>query len=991
MRPRYILSALVSVAVATMSADAIDATPSGYIERGESMYNAGNYIGCIDHLSKAKDGELSQDNRHMADYYMALASFRTGDDKAIEYIDKFLRDYPSSVYRGDIAMVAGDYYFTRKEYGRALTRYDVVDSRQLNDASAEDYCYRVAYCRMKLAEYDNALDGFGTLTSTKRYGSAARFYQGYIAYATGDYKKAESILSTVDKTSSPGNMADYYLCQIYFSREDYDKALDMARQLVVRDVEQSYKAEAERIAGESLFNLGREDEAKASLIRYVAMCDNPQPSAHYALGVCLYREGKYEQAIEYLSKATNCENKTGQSAYMYLGQSLYRQGAVSAALLALEQASNMGYDATVKENTSYNYIALKAQCGNEPFGRCVEAAELFLIQFPQSVYVPQVREYVVKGLMANNDYERALLCIARYDNPSDEILKDKQRVLFTLATRDVGAGRIKQALTRFAQAREIIPGDKEVAAECNLWIGDCLYREDQYAKASESYLDYLNAIAPSHKNCMLAYYNLGYSRFQQGRYDDAMVNFKRVARNQGSLSKAHVADAYNRIGDCYYYDSQFKQASEYYNKAIEINPSAGDYALYQNALMRGHNRDYKGKIDDLNSVIKQYPSSTLIPLAMLEKADAYTALNDKENAINAYRQLVKKYPSSSQARNALLQLAITYSNAGDNTKAIDAYKEVITSYPNSDEARVAAEDLKRVLADEGRLSEYAGFLKNVPGAPQIDQAEMDQLTFRAAEKSYLNGNGIKSLRQYINDYPQGDYMPQALYYMCQAATEGGNDEQALEYATCIVEQYPQASAVEDALATKADVEYRQGAIQEALMSYTQLEQKAVAPHNVKAALMGKLRVCRDLSMHNEVIDATNRLKELDQVRESELSEICFSRAYALNAIGNHDEAVVEWASLAANPDDINGAKSAYYLAQYYYDKGKLKDSRRVIEALIDANTLHRYWLARGFILLSDINRKEGNAFEADEYLKTLKETYPGSETDIFIMIDQRLK
>ena len=47
--------------------------------------------------------------------------------------------------------------------------------------------------------------------------------------------------------------------------------------------------------------------------------------------------------------------------------------------------------------------------------------------------------------------------------------------------------------------------------------------------------------------------------------------------------------------------------------------------------------------------------------------------------------------------------------------------------------------------------------------------------------------------------------------------------------------------------------------------------------------------------------------------------------------------------------------------------------------------------ARAYILLSDILRKQGNEFEANEYLKSLKENYPGQEADIFQMIDQRLK
>lgn len=991
MKQIYILTALLGIAMTSMSAQVNDATPQGYVQRGELMFAEQNYSGCIDHMSQAKQGILSQQDNETADYYMALSALNIGKENAINLIDAFLHDYPSSAYRAEMALAAGDYYFTRHNYALALSKYKDVESRQLNDAKAEDCRYRMAYCQMKLADYEKAQKGFASLVNTRKYGNAAAFYQGYIAYAEGDYARAEDLLSKVDNRVAPGNMADYYRSQIYFAREDYAKALTLAQSLLDSDAETQYVAEAYRIAGESQFNLGRDKESYEYLRRYEAMTDNCMPSAMYAMGVCEYRIGDYDSAVEHLAQAVAGEDKTAQAAYLYLGQAYYRQGKPTAALLALEQAKGMGCDAAVKESASYNYIVVKSQGCNAPYADCAETAESFLMEFPSSAHVSQVQEYVVKGLMGKNDYEKALLTIATFKNPTDEVKKDKQRVLLTLASRDVDAGRVKQALTRLQKAREITPADKEVAAECQLLIADCYYRQGNYDQAAKAYLEYINSISSTHQNCALAYYNLGYCRFNQGRYDDAIVNFTRVTRNQGKLSKAHVADAYNRIGDCHYYQSQFAKATENYNKAIEINPSSGDYALYQNALMRGHNRDYKGKIEDLNAVIKQYPNSALIPSAMLEKADAYTALNDTENAVTTYRQLVKKYPDSEQAPNALLQLAIIYGNSGRSDKAIEAYKDVISTYPKRDEAQVAMEDLKRLLAAEGRLGEYAQYVKNVPNAPQLSAEEADQLTFSAAENAYLNGQGIAQLKNYVTQYPDGAYQPQALHYLCQAADESGNYEQALKYASEIVNRYPDNVVAEGALAVMADAQERQGQVEKALATYQRLEQQASTPVNVKSARMGILRIGRDLGRHSEVIGAADRLLASPEVHGAEVAEIRFVRAYALAAVDRGDEAVVDWAALASNPDDVNGAKSAYYLGQYYYDKGNLKKSRQVVEALIDANTPHQYWLARAFILLSDVNRKEGKTFEADEYLKSLKESYPGNETDIFIMIDQRLK
>ena len=117
----------------------------------------------------------------------------------------------------------------------------------------------------------------------------------------------------------------------------------------------------------------------------------------------------------------------------------------------------------------------------------------------------------------------------------------------------------------------------------------------------------------------------------------------------------------------------------------------------------------------------------------------------------------------------------------------------------------------------------------------------------------------------------------------------------------------------------------------------------------------------------------------------------FIRASANNNLGNYDEAYSDWTELAQNPSDIYGAKSAYYMGQSMFDRGLTKKAKSTADALISSNTPHQYWLARGFILYSDILRKEGNTFEANEYLKSLKNNYPGSEADIFQMIETRLK
>jgi hypothetical protein len=78
------------------------------------------------------------------------------------------------------------------------------------------------------------------------------------------------------------------------------------------------------------------------------------------------------------------------------------------------------------------------------------------------------------------------------------------------------------------------------------------------------------------------------------------------------------------------------------------------------------------------------------------------------------------------------------------------------------------------------------------------------------------------------------------------------------------------------------------------------------------------------------------------------------------------------------------------LSQLYFDKGDRAKSESNIMSFIKEGTTHTYWLARSFILLSDIYTADGKDIEARQYLLSLKQNYSGKD-DIANMISARLK
>lgn len=934
----------------------IGADAASWFKRGALMGSDANFQGASDQLSRGL--ALDGDSDEAARFNLALAAMRLPGADAMGLLDRFLEDFPASPMREQALLAIADVWFDRGDYAPALRAYFEVDDKALNPSQAEALNYHLAYCLLKFASYDKAAPMYEKLIGTP-YGNDARFYLGYIAYARGDYAQAARDFGAVRPDGMPTLMTDYYLAQLAFQRGDWREARKSAQALLSRSgAPADFVAEANRICGEAAYQLGDTASALRHLETYMQLTDAPLHSALYILGVEAYRNGNYSHAVELLTPVSTDDTAMGQSACLYIGQAYLKLDNFNAATLALEKACRMTHDSGVQETAFYNLAVARMQGGRVPFGSTVTLLEEFLQRYPDSKFVPQVADYVVKGYLTDNNYASALAAIEKVSRPGDAVLAMKQRVLYGLGTRELQSGDPRKALNHLKEAASLGRYDAEVGAEATLWTGECQYELGDYDGAIRSYNSYLRSGKGTSANRALARYDLGYARFARKQFADAAVDFSKFISSTPDKGNAHLmADAYNRLADCHYYAADFAKATENYGKAYQLDPASGDYPSFQQGLMKGLRRDHAGKTEALERMIEEFPSSALVPTALLEMGESFGELGRTDRQIETYTALASRYPSSAQGRKARLLLGITYLNAGKTDEAIGHYKRVITDYPSSDEARVAADDLKQIYADHGRVDEYVAFIGNVPDAPRPETAELARLTLQGAERSVER-----------EDYAE-----------------------AQKLAAEVVEKYPDSPSAVEALAIKADAEMRLGRSPQALASFEELERRASDAADINAARMGIMRVSRDMADNERVVEMADKLLASTSLGASGKSETAFTKAMALADLGRGDEAVAIWSELAADTDDLTGTKSAYYLARYHYDTKNTDKALEEINRLIDANPPHDYWLARGFILLSDILRRKGSDFEADEYLRSLRQNYPGNEADIFRMIDERLK
>lgn len=120
------------------------------------------------------------------------------------------------------------------------------------------------------------------------------------------------------------------------------------------------------------------------------------------------------------------------------------------------------------------------------------------------------------------------------------------------------------------------------------WRAESYYRTGEFAKSVSDLQTFsIQSDAPKNNNYTQGYYGMGYANFKQRSYSEALNWFLKYIREENNTAAPAYADALNRIGDGYFNARNFTKATEYYDKATEVSPYNGDYAIFQSAYTDG--------------------------------------------------------------------------------------------------------------------------------------------------------------------------------------------------------------------------------------------------------------------------------------------------------------------------------------------------------------------------------------------------------------------
>lgn len=964
-------------------------------ETGKRLFEEKNFAAAILPLQNFVRQAPESFSFQEAEYMLACSYYELKDVNSITILRSYLKKYPDSPHSNRIYALIASHYFFEEKYDEALAIFNSVHPNFLSKEEQAEMTYQLAICNLKTGKTQEAAIRFATLkTISNKYNQDCLYYTSYIRYTQQKYEVALDGFLQLQNNLKYKTFVPYYIAQIYLIQKQYSKAKEIAKGYLKKDSQNKHSIDMYRILGESYYYSENYQQATKFFQTYLNSLNiKPQRNIVYMLGLAYYKTKVFSKAAATLGEITTTHDELTQNAYLHMGLAYLQLAEKNKARMAFEQAAADNTNLKIKEQAAYNYALCIHDTSFSAFGESVNAFEQFLNEFPKSQYTEEINSYLVEVYMNTRNYQYALKSIDRISNPGMRIMEAKQKILFQLGLQAFTNSSFEEAMKYFTKSISLGQYNRETKANSFYWRGETFYRLHNLLKSSNDFKEYLSiSKTVSSKMYPIVHYNLGYINFEQKNYSQAenwFIKYINLEKEKNSLT---LADTYNRIGDCNFYIRNFSTATEYYSKAESMNTSNGDYSFYQLAIVSGLQKDYSGKITLLNRLMGKYPSSPYITNALYEKGRSYVQMNNNKQAINTFKELAQRYPQSPISRKASAEIGLLYYQDEDYSQAIKAYKNVITQYPESEEAELALRDLKSIYIDTNRISDFTTLVSSLPGNMHVSTNEQDSLTYVAAEKIYMRKNILqaqKSLNSYLEKYPNGAFKTNAHYYLCLIGEKQRNDKMVLDHSAEIL-KYPNNQFAEKALIFRSEILFKQKKYNETLELYKQLQESASTYENRSLAQVGILRSAYLGNNDSQTIDAANNLLSDPKINPELRTEATYDRAKSYLKLGTDKKAMTDLRTLSKDTRNIYGAEAKYLIAQKLYDAKEYESAEKELLDFIDKSTPHAYWLARGFILLSDVYVAMNKKLDARQYLLSLQQNYHADD-NIKSMIKNRLQ
>ena len=959
-------------------------SPGMIFQKALSLYNQKNYGAAKAMFDKCVSASGSRRSllSENASFYAAESAVKLNEKDALYRLTHFSNQYPESAWLPVVNFSTANLYFQMRRYDLVMQIFNKLDPKNLNLNQQSQYYYEKGFCLLRRHKSAEALPMFRTVMhSGSPYAQPASYYYAHVQYDEGHYDEALKGFMAVKDNPKYKKYVPVYLLHIYYQKKEYQKAIDLGKSFFAKPGYGSYP-ELNRIMANSYYELGDFKDALPYFNTY-SRNTRHQISANeqYRIGFTQFKTGHYHEAASSFQQVTGDQTVLGQNAWLHLAYCYLRTNQIRFAQNAFVSAYKLKRNPEITAEALIAYLKLTLKQKGDYYNNPVALAEGFLSSKSASyAQKSQVSKLLIQLYLNTNNKQAAINSIEKIKDPDVSLRKAYQLLTYQQAVEWYQTGRFSWASMYFKKSLKY-RYNADLSRDALYWIADSYYRMRKYSQAAVDYKKFL-VIRHAVRSSLypLAYYGLAYTYFDMNRYPQAMEFFRRFLRQRDINSKL-ASDARLRLADCYVDVNNYGEAISLYNKVITSSDWDAPYALYQKAYCYGAQGDFHRKVNTLLQLTSQHPDSPYYGKALYDIADTYgSALNNTKDAIVYFQKLVRERPRDTYARKALVKMGLLYYKNNQNHKAIGVLKRVISLYPATNDARVALNTLQDIYKDMGNLGAYFAYAKTL-NFVQVSQNQEDSLTFSVGEDAYLAGNCrrvISSLTSYLQKFPHGGFVLKAYSYLAHCYAGRKDTLQALNYYDKII-SFPQNDYSIHALTMAARMRYAGKDYAKAFTDYEKLSGITDSPSLKLEALDGSMRSAFLSGNMKAANQFAQKLLMTPKIVSDQITFAHYVLAKSDLSLGRTQKAEYEFKITNKLSKGSLGAESNYNLELIAFQNKKYKEAQNLAFALSENYPNDAYWVAKGFILLAETYKAQGNVFQARETLKSVIENYPGKD------------
>ena len=905
-------------------------------------------------------------------YYIANCAVRLNQRNADDLITEFVEEYPTSTKRNTAFLDVADYYFNNGKYAYARKWYEKVDEGSIARSEKDRFNFNYGYSLYSTKDEKKATKYLNRVVNSKEYGSQAKYYIGFMAYEGDDYDTANEYFEQVSDNEKYKEKLSYYQADLNFKLGKFEKAIELAEEQLPK-ARGSEESELSKIIGESHFNLGNYAEAIPYLKAYEGKKGKWNNTDYYQLGYAHYKQNDFEAAISEFNKIISGNNAVAQNAYYHLGESYINLDKKQEALNAFRNASQMDYDLKIQEDAWLNYAKISYEIGN-PYQSVPQVLSGYLDKYPETAYREEIETLLIDSYITSKNYKEALVLLKGKNSFENKVAY--QKVAFFRGIELYNETKYNEALALFNNSLKE-PRDPKFVAKATFWKAETEYNLTNYSDALIGFKQFKGTTEandlPENNNLD---YNLAYTYFKLKDYTNASIYFEKFI-NANSSDRLRRNDAYLRLADGYFVSSQYQNAINAYNKAIQINEIETDYATFQKAMSQGYSGKNSSKISELQSFIDSYTKSALRDDAMYELANSYVKSNDTDKAMAMYDRLNNEYKRGAFTSKALLRQGLVYYNSNDNERALNKFKKVATDFPGSGEAVQAVSTARLIYIDLGRVDEYASWVRTLDYV-EVTDVELDNTMYLAAEKPYLDNdtdNAIRQFNKYLNQFPRGIHALKSHFYLAQMYYKKDLYDNALPHYKYVVDA-SKSEFTEQATVKLCEVYLKNSNWSKAIPVLETLEVEADYPQNIIYAQSNLMNAFYQIEDYNKAESYAEKVLSNTSLDNKVKSDAKIIIARSAIKIGNEAKAKSAYADLEKIATGSVAAEALFYNGYFKNKEGKYEASNVTIQKLAKDYSSYKYYSAKGLVVMAKNFYALGDAFQATYILESVISNFP---------------